>query len=149
MLPERTRVAMLDGIEANTIIVGAYTDRDGGVCPMLAAHRNGGRTSFASFARAWDAYTGARKPRRATRREVRTLSTYLELSLATETGPAGPLRDVVEDVQRSRRRAAERAARGGRSVDILTATQFAELAGRETPEEPEPVREPAPEPVSP
>ncbi len=147
MLPERTRVAMLDGIEANTIIVGAYTDRDGGVCPMLAAHRNGGRTSFASFARAWDAYTGARKPRRATRREVRTLRTYLELSLATETGPARPLRDVVEDVQRSRRRAAERAAHGGRSVDILTAMQFAELAGRETPAEPE--REPAPEPVSP
>ena len=35
---------MLDGIEANHIIVGAYTDRHGGVCPMLAAHRNGGRT---------------------------------------------------------------------------------------------------------
>ena len=27
---------------------------------MLAAHRNGGRTSLASFARAWDRYTGAR-----------------------------------------------------------------------------------------
>src|SRR3712207_7577220 len=42
-LPERTKIAMLDGIAANTIIVGAYTDRRGGVCPMLAAHRHGGR----------------------------------------------------------------------------------------------------------
>ena len=58
-LPLRTREAMLDGIGAGRIIVGAYTDRQGGVCPMLAAHRNGGRTSLASFARAWDRYTGA------------------------------------------------------------------------------------------
>ena len=45
------------GSARNPIIVGAYTDGRGGVCPMLAAHRNGGRTSFASFARAWDRYT--------------------------------------------------------------------------------------------
>ncbi len=50
-LPLRTRVAMLEGIRSNEIIVGAYTDRDGGVCPMLAAHRCGGRTNFISFAR--------------------------------------------------------------------------------------------------
>ena len=60
-MPLPTRQAMLDGIEANRIIVGAYTDRQGGICPMLAAHRNGGRTSLASFARAWDRYTGARR----------------------------------------------------------------------------------------
>jgi hypothetical protein len=72
---------MLDGIGANDIIVGAYTDRDGRVCPMLAAHRNGGRTSLASFARAWDRYTGARRPRPATEREVRTLRAMLETSL--------------------------------------------------------------------
>ena len=52
---------MLRGIDENPIIVGAYTDKRGGVCPMLAAHRNGGRTNFASFARAWDAYTGVTK----------------------------------------------------------------------------------------
>jgi hypothetical protein len=81
-LPERTRRAMLDGIEANDIIVGAYTDRRGGVCPMLAAHRHGGRTSLASFAKAWDRYTGARKrPRPATERELRTLRAMLEASL--------------------------------------------------------------------
>jgi hypothetical protein len=73
---------MLRGIASNRIIVGAYVDpRSGGVCPMLAAHRNGGRTSVASFARAWDEYTGARRPRRASRREVRVLRQLLEESL--------------------------------------------------------------------
>ncbi|MEA2466075.1 MAG: hypothetical protein QOJ57_201 [Thermoleophilaceae bacterium] len=72
---------MLEGIGENEIIVGAYTDRDGRVCPMLAAHRHGGRTSLASFARAWDRYTHARRPRPATEREVRTLRAMLETSL--------------------------------------------------------------------
>ena len=40
-LPVQTREAMLDGVRTRRIIAGAYTDRDGGVCPMLAAHRNG------------------------------------------------------------------------------------------------------------
>jgi hypothetical protein len=81
-LPARTREAMLDGIDANEIIVGAYTDHRGGVCPMLAAHRHGGRTSLASFAKAWDRYTGARRrPRPATERELRTLRAMLEASL--------------------------------------------------------------------
>jgi len=91
-LPLKTREAMLDGIAAGRIIVGAYTDRRGGVCPMLAAHRNGGRTSLASFARAWDRYTGApRRPRRATPRELTTLRAMLEASIALE-GPS--LHDV-------------------------------------------------------
>jgi hypothetical protein len=73
---------MLEGIGENEIIVGAYTDRKGGVCPMLAAHRHGGRTSLASFAKAWDRYTGAKRhPRPATEREVRTLRAMLEASL--------------------------------------------------------------------
>ena len=81
-LPERTREAMLEGIDANDIIVGAYTDRKGGICPMLAAHRHGGRTSLATFAKAWDRYTGARtRPRPATERELRTLRAMLEASL--------------------------------------------------------------------
>ena len=78
---------MLGGIEANDIIVGAYTDRRGGVCPMLAAHRNGGRTSLASFARAWDRYTGARgRARPATPRELNTLRAMLEASIALDEG---------------------------------------------------------------
>ena len=73
---------MLRGIDGNRIIVGGYTDGEGGVCPMLAAHRSGGRTNFASFADAWDAFTGAgRRPRHASRRELRALRTYLEYSL--------------------------------------------------------------------
>ena len=90
---------MLDGIEANRIIVGAYTDRQGGVCPMLAAHRKGGRTSLVSFARAWDRYTGARgKPRPASEREVNTLRSMLEASVGLEKIPS------LADVPRPRRR---------------------------------------------
>jgi hypothetical protein len=92
-LPLHTREAMLEGIAAGRIIVGAYTDRRGGVCPMLAAHRNGGRTSLAGFARAWDRYTGAtRGPRRATERELTTLRAMLEASIGVEEVPS--LRDV-------------------------------------------------------
>jgi hypothetical protein len=85
-LPQHTKEAMLRGISSNRIIVGAYVDpRSGGVCPMLAAHRNGGRTSVASFARAWDEYTGAKRPRRATRREVNTLRALLSQSLDADS----------------------------------------------------------------
>jgi hypothetical protein len=82
-LPYETRVAMLAGLDRyDRIIVGAYTDRKGGVCPMLAAHRCGGRTDFSSFARAWDRFTGAgRRARRASERELRTLRAQLEASL--------------------------------------------------------------------
>src|SRR5205823_5787889 len=96
-LPEHTRRAMLDAINQNQIIVGAYTDNKGGVCPMLAAHRNGGRTSLASFARAWDAYTiGPEGTRPATKREIRTLRAMLEASLWTD-GPQEDLASVVDD----------------------------------------------------
>jgi len=83
-LPARTRRAMLDGIRSNPIVVGAYTDSRGGICPMLAAHRHGGRTSFVSFARAWDAFARTDSIRRATDRELRTLAHLLEASLAEE-----------------------------------------------------------------
>src|SRR3954469_14436752 len=85
-LPVRTRRAMLEGIRSNEIIVGAYADRAGGVCPMLAAHRCGGRTSFVSFARAWDRFAGARRARRATARELRVLESHLEASILAERG---------------------------------------------------------------
>src|SRR5918998_380678 len=83
-LPLQTREAMLEGIDSGRIIVGAYTDRRGGGCPMLAAHRNGGRTSMAGFARAWDRYTGAKRARPATQRELTTLRAMLETSIALE-----------------------------------------------------------------
>ena len=107
-LPERTRRAMLVGIDRNRIIVGAYTDpRSGGICPMLAAHRNGGRTDLASFAIAWDAFTDARRPRLATRREIRTLRSFLELSLLSTPRTSGSIADAAARIRAER-------ARGGR-----------------------------------
>ncbi len=84
-LPVYTRVAMLEGVRQNDIIVGAYTDRDGGICPMLAAHRHGGRTDFITFARSWDRFTGVKRgARRATDRELRILVAHLEASQFAE-----------------------------------------------------------------
>jgi hypothetical protein len=86
-LPPSTRQAMLDGVRGSErIIVGAYVDGDGGMCPMLAAHRFGGRTNFLSFAKAWDRFARAgRKARRATRRELDILVGQLQSSLMSES----------------------------------------------------------------
>ena len=87
-LPVDTRLAMLEGVQANDIIVGAYTDRRGGICPMLAAHRCGGRTNLLSFARSWDRFTRAKgRARSASQREVRILTAHLEASLLAEHRP--------------------------------------------------------------
>ncbi len=105
---------MLDAIEQNRIIVGAYTDRDGGVCPMLAAHRNGGRTSFASFARAWDRYTHAGpRSRLATERELTTLKTMLEGSLASDAPDGTTLGKAIAEHHRLTGRAPRRLADTG------------------------------------
>jgi hypothetical protein len=87
-MPVATREAMLRGVRENErIIVGAYVDASGGVCPMLAAHRCGGRTDFLAFAKSWDRFTRARgKSRRATARELRMLVAQLEDSLTGATG---------------------------------------------------------------
>ena len=115
-LPRRTREAMLRGIDSNPIIVGAYVDRDGGICPMLAAHRNGGRTSLASFARAWDRYTGAKRPRLATRREVRTLRALLESSLAgDDPAQRGSIAEAAAQIRAER---AEIAARDALPAEV-------------------------------
>jgi len=105
---------MLRGIDSNSIVVGAYVDRDsGGICPMLAAHRNGGRTSLGSFARAWDRYTGAKRPRLATRRELRTLRSLLELSLAPDPTKSGSIAEAAAQIR------SERAGIAARDVDDL------------------------------
>jgi hypothetical protein len=103
-LPVRTRRAMLDGIRSSDIIVGAYADRAGGVCPMLAAHRCGGRTSVVSFARAWDRFAGARRARPATARELKILEGQLEASLAA--ADALDLGAAIADHEALRARAA-------------------------------------------
>ena len=108
-LPRPTREAMLRGIAANPIIVGAYVDRDsGGICPMLAAHRNGGRTNLGSFARAWDRYTGAKRPRLATRREVSTLRSLLEGSLAEEISDGTSIAAAAAQIRAERAEIATR-----------------------------------------
>jgi hypothetical protein len=129
-MPRQTKEAMLRGIQRNRVIVGAYSDKRGGVCPMLAAHRNGGRTNMGTFARAWDEYTGAnpKKPRRASRREVRTLQNYLELALVgDEIDATRPLTDEIRDVQATRRRLAALAAKeaASESVDDVLARTYA------------------------
>jgi hypothetical protein len=108
-LPIDTKRAMLDAIEHNRIIVGAYTDREGGVCPMLAAHRNGGRTSFASFARAWDRYTKApARSRPATHRELTTLRTMLEGSLASDAPDGTTFGKAIDEHRQLQRRGPKR-----------------------------------------
>jgi hypothetical protein len=103
---------MLDGVRSNRIVVGAYTDGRGGICPMLAAHRNGGRTSFLSFARAWDAFARAEKVRPATARELRVLEDLLVASLAEDPGGDTDLAAAIAEHQASvRRRGREIVAR--------------------------------------
>jgi len=112
-LPVRTREAMLHGIRTNDIIVGAYTDRQGGVCPMLAAHRNGGRTNFISFARAWDRFADVKRARAATRRELRVLEAQLEASLAVEVGYEDLGAAIADHQAAARTRRADEARRTG------------------------------------
>jgi hypothetical protein len=107
-LPERTKTAMLEGIDANTIIVGAYTDRRGGVCPMLAAHRHGGRTNLLAFAKAWDRFCGAKRPRVATERELAILRTHLDASMIGVT--RADFDDAIASHQASGRARREREA---------------------------------------
>lgn len=132
-LPRHTREAMLQGIRGNPIIVGAYTDPHG-ICPMLAAHRAGGRTNLIAFARAWDrfAFGGAKvtRPRPATARELLILETHLEASLLEEETPRAELAQAIAEhrelvsrrdrqvaaaaaAERPRRRARRRPRRAG------------------------------------
>jgi hypothetical protein len=136
-MPNGTKQAMLSGIRSTRVIVGAYVDKRGGVCPMLAAHRNGGRTNFGTFARAWDAFTRAnpRKPRRASRLEVRLLENYLETALLREgVGgeplPERPLAEEVREVKATRRRlaAADAKEASDLSVEDVLVTAYAEHA---------------------
>ena len=121
-LPRTTRVAMLEGLRANDIIVGAYSTRDG-VCPMLAAHRAGGRTNFIGFAEAWDRFAQrsgrTRRSRRATERELLILRTHLQASLLGED--AGTLGGAITEHQAlaaRRRRDAERPGDPDRSREL-------------------------------
>jgi hypothetical protein len=104
-LPLRTREAMLEGIRSNPIVVGAYTDDHGGICPMLAAHRHGGRTTLLAFARSWDRFARARGVRRATRRELSVLEAQLTASLLAADDV--DLKAAIADHQALKRRHAD------------------------------------------
>jgi hypothetical protein len=122
-LPVGTREAMLVGVQANErIIAGAYVDRDGGVCPMLAAHRAGGRTDLLSFARSWDRFTRTNgKPRAASEREVRMLVAQLQDSLMSASGmdldvAISEHRELVRRSRRTRGRVPDEADPSGEIV---------------------------------
>jgi hypothetical protein len=106
VLPERTRQAMLVGLANNTVITGAFSG-SGGVCPMLAAHRAGGRTTCVSFPEAWDRFTGVHGRnicRPATEYEVGILRAEIEASLVRQPSD---LAEAIADHQKmveSRRR---------------------------------------------
>jgi hypothetical protein len=128
-LPVRTREAMLDAVSSGErIIVGAYVDGEGGTCPMLAAHRRGGRTDFLAFAKAWDRYTNARgRARKASGRELAVLITLLEESLRADGGldMAGAIAHHRELAERS---AAIRAQ--GRRRTLSLADPLGEIRAR-------------------
>jgi len=78
---------------------------------MLAAHRFGGRASFVSFARAWDRFSGARRARPATEREVRVLEMHLRESIERASADLGEA--IAEHQALVRERKADEAARLG------------------------------------
>lgn len=125
VLPERTRKAMLVGLGNNTVITGAFAGGDG-ACPMMAAHREGGRTSVCSFPQAWDSFCGVAGRnivRPATEYEVQILRREIEASLE----PAAPsmFAEVIAE---------HRAAREARARDESGARDEA-LVQHETPAE--------------
>ena len=111
ILPERTRRAMLTGLMSNTVITGAFSDGSG-VCPMMAAHREGGRASAVSFPDAWDSFCGVHGrniTRAATQEEVSVLRAQLEQSLTSTQHVDTTLSDAIDEhlasVDSRRRRA--------------------------------------------
>jgi hypothetical protein len=109
VLPERTRKAMLSGVASNTVITGSFTDGTG-VCPMVAAHREGGRTNCVSFPEAWDRFCGVHGrniTRAATLEEVSVLRAQLEDSLTigvSDTFLSDAITDHISLVNARRRR---------------------------------------------
>ncbi|MEJ7798356.1 MAG: hypothetical protein WKF42_07635 [Solirubrobacteraceae bacterium] len=125
-MPERTRVAMLSGLGSNTVITGAFSDGSG-VCPMLAAHREVGRTRCMSFPEAWDRFTGVHGryiTRAATGDEMLHLRMQLEESINAPRGTNGFAEAIAEHeatVEARRRRS--RMESGGLIVDLTSAVE--------------------------
>lgn len=103
-LPVTTRRAMLEGIETSPIVVGADGDPRGGVCPVYAISSPPSKRIGRPFARAWDRYAGARLPRPARERELRTLRSMLETSIELEADPAASLNAAIAEHRASQER---------------------------------------------
>ena len=114
-LPYATRVVMLEAIDSDPIIAGAFVDGSGSMCPMLAANRRGARAGVKSFARAWDVFTGAadKRVQRAGRRELVVLRGMIEASLATGDPGRSRLAVAMAEVKAGKRRGAAPRARPG------------------------------------
>ncbi len=119
VLPERTRQAMLIGLQNNTVITGAFTGAEG-ICPMMAAHREGGRTTCVSFPEAWDKFTGVYGraiTRQATEYEVGILR--MEIKASLDQPVESPLGEAIAEhtaMVEGRRRRDRLSA--GRPVDL-------------------------------
>ncbi len=109
-LPRDARTAMLEGVQEETIVAGAYVAGGAGVCPMLAVHRRGVRTDANRFARAWDQFCGVAQgqSRVVTDRELTTLIATLQASLLADEHV--DLRAAVADHRALRRERHERDA---------------------------------------
>src|SRR5690349_19988295 len=87
-LPLDARRAMIDALDTDELIIGAYTDRRGRTCPSLADHRRGVRIVVGDFPRAWDAFGRARRARPATARVLEILHAMLQDSVTIVPDPA-------------------------------------------------------------
>jgi len=125
-LPERTRAAMLSGLGTNTVITGAFTDGSG-VCPMLAAHREGVRTRCMGFPEAWDRFTGVHGRgicRPATQYEVLHLRMQIEESLDAPRTTSGFAEAIAEhQASIEARREHSRRQSGGFVADLTGAIE--------------------------
>jgi hypothetical protein len=134
MLPERTRRAMLTGLGNNTVITGAFSDGNG-VCPMLAAHREGVRTRCMSFPEAWDRFTGVHGryiTRQATGDEVLHLRMQIQESLTAGHGDTNGFAEAIADHEATveARRSRSRRESGGFHVDLVGAVEEHRNAAR-------------------
>jgi hypothetical protein len=107
-LPYDTRLAMLEALESEPILAGAFVDGSGSMCPMLAAKRRGASTGVKSFARAWDVFTGTadRRARRASSNELVALRGMIEASIGTGDPASSRLTAAVAELKAGKRRGA-------------------------------------------
>ncbi len=138
-LPLATRRAMLDGIQTESIIVGADGNPRGGVCPIYATPSPPSKRIGAPFAQAWDRFAGARMGRPASEGELRTLRSMLESSIGLATEPAEPAVSLRAAI--AAHKASQARTRAGAVQPVLETRSPSSL---ETRSPAKPMRNPAP-----